>query len=201
MIMKSVSLERMSKIWNCAKERRKRSTTIGSHINVWFAKKPFAKLNKEIGILRESKEKMELELNSKLQGKETEIKKFQNQAEVALEMKAWASGVQKRLWGSKANHWKTKQRSSNFAWEQRETGVRCEQKKLWSNWGQHVVFLIFVSNWLKALESPMWLNRLKLVKTDLNPGWQVLHISEFSDNAKIFLKACILVFLALELKI
>ena len=34
MIMKSVSLERMSKIWNCAKERRKRSTTIGSHINV-----------------------------------------------------------------------------------------------------------------------------------------------------------------------
>ena len=63
-----------------------------------------AKLNKDLEILRESKEKMELELNSKLQGKETEIKKFQNQAEVALEMKAWASGVQKRLLGSKANH-------------------------------------------------------------------------------------------------
>ena len=63
-----------------------------------------AKLNKDLKILRESKEKMELELNRKLQGKETEIKKFQNQAEVALEMKAWASGVQKRLWGSKANH-------------------------------------------------------------------------------------------------
>ena len=51
---------------------------------------------------------MELELNSELnktvtatvlelQSKETEIKKCQNQVEVALEMKAWASGVQKQI--------------------------------------------------------------------------------------------------------
>ena len=65
-------------------------------------------LKKEIELLSKSKDKMELELNSELnktvtatvlelQSKETEIKKCQNQVEVALEMKAWASGVQKQI--------------------------------------------------------------------------------------------------------
>ena len=66
------------------------------------------RLKKEIELLSKSKDKMELELNSELnktvtatvlelQSKETEIKKCQNQVEVALEMKAWASGVQKKI--------------------------------------------------------------------------------------------------------
>ena len=55
-------------------------------------KQIIAKLNKELDILRESKEKMELELNNEI----FEITKYQSQVEKTLAMKAWDSGVQKQ---------------------------------------------------------------------------------------------------------
>ena len=51
------------------------------------------KLSKDLKILHEDKEKMKLELNIKLQGKETEIRKYQNQVEI----KACTSWVQKQI--------------------------------------------------------------------------------------------------------
>ena len=35
--------------------------------------------------------------HNELQGKETELRKYQNQAEKTLEMKTWASGVQNKI--------------------------------------------------------------------------------------------------------
>ena len=67
----------------------------------WVKNQIIEKLSNDLKILRETKEKLELdfkkmklELNNELQGKETEFRKYQNQAEKTLEMKTWASGVQ-----------------------------------------------------------------------------------------------------------
>ena len=67
----------------------------------WVKNQVIEKLSNDLKILRETKEKLELdfkkmklELNNELQGKKTEFRKYQNQAEKSLEMKTWASGVQ-----------------------------------------------------------------------------------------------------------
>ena len=56
-------------------------------------KQIIAKLNKDLEILRESKEKMELELNNEI----FEKTKYQSQVEKTLAMKAWDSGAQKKM--------------------------------------------------------------------------------------------------------
>ena len=70
----------------------------------WVKNQIIEKLSNDLKILRETKEKLELdfkkmklELNNELQGKETEFRKYQNQAEKTLEMKTWASGVQNQI--------------------------------------------------------------------------------------------------------
>ena len=66
----------------------------------WVKNQIIEKLSNDLKILRESKEKLELDFKKmKLEltngkGKETEFRKYQNQAEKTLEMKTWASGVQ-----------------------------------------------------------------------------------------------------------